>query len=317
MAPMMRIAMVGALAAAAVAWLTVPVLAADKVRVHVQTPSIEALPYRMADVLGYYRADGIDFDGEVLNTDVGVRAMVSGELDASQILGLSLRGAIDHGADLKIVMLFDDRPTYSLYVAKTIHSYDDLKGREIATSTSGASATRVLVAALKEHGLEPDKDVPLIYVGGTAPALQALLSGTVSGAVLLTPQDFLAKDRGYPSLPFADTDAILSGGVSANGRFLRERTDVARRFLHATWRALRTMKTDRATTVAAMAPYMKIDAALAGRIYDTWIDRMSDTGTADAAHIDRILAFEFGHPSAEMAQRAFDFSIVSSFNQAH
>ena len=313
MASMRGLLTVAALAAATAFCGVAPVSAADRVRVHTQTPSLEALPYRMADQLGYYRDDGIDFDGEVLNTDVGVRAMVAGDLDASQILGLSLRGAIEHGADIKIVMLFDDRPTYSLYVAKDIRSYDDLKGKEVASSTSGASASRILVAALKEHGLEPDKDVGVIYVGGPASALQALVSDTVSGAVLLTPSDFLAQDRGYRALAFADKPDVLSGGVSVNGRFLRQRPDVARRFLHATWRALRELKTDRGTTVSVMAEFMKIDAALAGRIYDAWIDRMSDTGTADKVHIDRILTFEFGHPSEDMAQRAFDFSIVAGF----
>ena len=310
---MRRLSTVAVLAVAATFCATASVSAADRVRVHTQTPSLEALPYRMADQLGYYRDDRIDFDGEVLNTDVGVRAVVAGELDASQILGLSLRGAIEHGADLKIVMLFDDRPTYSLYVTKSIQSYEDLKGEEVASSSSSASASRILVAALKEHGLVPDKDVGVIYVGGTAPALQALLSGTVSGAVLLTPSDFLAQDRGYRALAFAEKPDVLSGGVSVNGSFLRQRPDVARRFLHATWRALRKLKTDRGTTVSVMTEFMKIDAALAGRIYDAWVDRMSDTGIADQAHIDRILTFEFGHPSEDMAQRAFDFSIVAGF----
>lgn len=310
---MRRLSTVAVLAVAATFCATASVSAADRVRVHTQTPSLEALPFRMADQLGYYRDDRIDFDGEVLNTDVGVRAVVAGELDASQILGLSLRGAIEHGADLKIVMLFDDRPTYSFYVTKSIHSYEDLKGEEVASSSSGASASRILVAALKEHGLVPDKDVGVIYVGGTAPALQALLSGTVSGAVLLTPSDFLAQDRGYRALAFAEKPDVLSGGVSVNGSFLRQRPDVARRFLHATWRALRKLKTDRGTTVSVMTEFMKIDAALAGRIYDAWVDRMSDTGIADKAHIDRILTFEFGHPSEDMARRAFDFSIVAGF----
>jgi sulfonate transport system substrate-binding protein len=309
---MMRFWLVALLAVAAL-FRAAPALAADRVRVHMQTPSLESLPYLMADDLGYYRAEGIEFDGEVLNTDVGVRAMVAGELDASQILGLSLRGAIEHGADVKIVMLFDDRPTYSLIVAKEVRSYANLKDRKIACSTSGASACRILNAALKENGIDPDKDVEILYLGTMPASLAALLSGNVSAAVLLAPSDFLATDRGFQSLTFGDKPDVLSGGVSVNDRFLRERPDVARRFLHATWLALRKMKTDRDAATAVLAKFAKIDIALADRIYDKWIDRMSDTGIADQAHIDRILTFEFGHPSAEMAKRAFDFSIVAGF----
>ncbi len=72
----------------AVFYFAAPGAAADTVRVHMQTASLESLPYLIANDRGFYRDDGIDFDGEVLNTAVGVRAMLAGEFDATQILGL-------------------------------------------------------------------------------------------------------------------------------------------------------------------------------------------------------------------------------------
>jgi ABC-type nitrate/sulfonate/bicarbonate transport system substrate-binding protein len=290
--------------------------AADVVKVHMPAASMESMPYLLAKELGFYRENGIEFQENILNTDVGVVATVAGNLDATQILGLSLRGAIEQGFDLKIVMIFNKLPTYSLYVGKDISSYKDLKGSKIGSTSSGASATRALKERLIENGVDPEKDVAIFYIGAIPTIYQALVSGTVAGGILLTPFDLSAEDRGFRALPFTDRPGMLTGGVAVAGKFLRERPDVARRFLQATWRGLRTLKTDRATSIAIIAKSMKIvEPDRAGRIYDRWVDRFSSDGVEDKSYIDQVLTFEFGKATEAQAHKAFDFSIVESFNK--
>ena len=88
--------------------------AADIVKVHMAARTMKSLPYLIADDLGYYSQEGIQFDGRLMNTSIGVMATLAGEIDVTQILGLSLRGAIEKDADLQIVMIFTLRPNYSL-----------------------------------------------------------------------------------------------------------------------------------------------------------------------------------------------------------
>jgi ABC-type nitrate/sulfonate/bicarbonate transport system substrate-binding protein len=287
--------------------------AADTVKVHMPPPSLEAMPYLIANDLGFYKDDGIDFQGQILNTDIGVMATVAGSVDATQILGLSLRGAIEQGFDLKIVMLFNRLPTYSLYAAKGTTSYQDLKGKKIASTSSGASATKALKEKLAANGVDPQRDVTIFYIGATPTIFQALTAGTVDGGVLLSPFDISAKEQGFVELSLADKPGIITGGVSMSGKFLRERPDVARRFLHATWRGLRFFKSNRDGAVTAMTKAMKIEPKLAGQIYDKWIDRFSANGLEDDSYIEQVLNFEFGKVSEEQSKRAFDFSLVRSF----
>jgi NitT/TauT family transport system substrate-binding protein len=248
-----------------------------------------------------------------MQTGIGVMAVVAGDIDVTQVLGLSLRGAIEQGANLKIVMLFNTLPSYSLLTNKTITSYQDLKGKRIASSANGASASEVLRLALEENGLDPKKDVVMFYMGETPTRYQALLSGTVDASVLVSPFDVLAQDKGFVPLPFANKPGVLMGGVSASGKFLANRPDVARRFLHATWKGLQYYKSNRAGSVAVMAKYMNVDAELAGKIYDTWIDRYSANGHEPDDFIKQVLAFEFGKYSEDMHKKAFDFSIIRGF----
>ena len=289
--------------------------AADVVNVHMQTPSMESMTYLIANDLGYYRDDGIDFQAHVLHTDVGVMATVAGKMDATQILGLSLRGAIQHGFDLKIAMLFNRLPGYSLVMDKDIKSIKDLKGKKLASSSAGASATKTLKTRLLKAGLNPSKDVSFFYIGGTLVTFQAVTGGTVDAGVVLSPFDIIASRRGYTTIALTDEPGILTGGVALSGKFQRERPDAAKRFLHATWRGLRYFKTDRAGSIAVMAKHMKVDPAMAGAIYDKWIGRFSSTGYEDEDFQDKVLTFEFGHTNAAERAKAFDFSIVRSFNK--
>src|SRR4051794_17409998 len=91
---------------AAMCLLEMPARAADAVRVHMPPASMESMPYLIADALGFYKDNNIQFEPKFLNTDIGVMAVIAGEIDVTQILGLSLRGAIEKGFDLKIAMIF-------------------------------------------------------------------------------------------------------------------------------------------------------------------------------------------------------------------
>jgi NitT/TauT family transport system substrate-binding protein len=307
---LLGLSVAGAMAAASVA-----AMAADIVKVHMPPPSMESMAFYNANALGYYREEGIEFQPQILATDVGVMATVAGNVDATQILGLSLRGAIEHGFDLKIAMIFNRLPGYSLVLNKSIASIKDLKGKKIASTSSGASATKTLKTRLAESGLNPEKDVSFFYIGKIPTIYQAVTGGTVDAGVLLSPFDILATKAGYKAMALTDQPGILTGGIALSGKFMRERPDVVKRFMHATWRGLRTLKDNRDGTIAVMAKAMKIAPAMAAEIYDKWIDRYSATGFEDDAFLDKVLTFEFGQTSAERRAKAFDFSLVRSFTK--
>ena len=192
--------------------------AEDLVKLHVPNLGFETMPFLIAEDRGYYAKQGIKLERTTMRVDLGVMAAVSGQVDATQILGLSLRGAIDKGADMRIAMIFNVLPTYSLFVRKPIHSYQELKGQKIGSTSSGASATKVLRITLEEHGLDAEKDVHIFYIGDAPTIYQSILSGAVSAAVLTAPFDVHAAAKPeLQELPFANKPGVLMAGI-ANAR---------------------------------------------------------------------------------------------------
>ena len=132
--------------------------------------------------------------------------------------------------------------------------------------------------------------------------------------MLTPPFDVMAIEKGYPSLPFAERNGLLVSGAATSKKFLTQRPDVAKRFLHATWRGLRAFKTDKNAAVQAMVKYMKLGPDMAASIYDNVMPRYSDTGYGTPDFLKEVLNVEFGKYDPLMEKRAFDFSIVKGFN---
>jgi ABC-type nitrate/sulfonate/bicarbonate transport system substrate-binding protein len=167
------------------------------VKVHSPGRSILSVPFQIAEDQGFYKDEALNVEFIAMATGAGVQALIAGDVDASQILGLTLRAAINRGAPLKIVMVFNDRPTYWLMSKKEITSSEELKGKIIASSSPGASSDVLLQRWLAKNGLAPKKDVTIVYIGATAITYQALVRGSVGAAVLVPPFDTHAKRQGF------------------------------------------------------------------------------------------------------------------------
>jgi NitT/TauT family transport system substrate-binding protein len=283
------------------------------VRLHIPGYSPNSLPFQIAEEQGFYKEQGITVETLRMKTGAGVQALLGGSADVTQILGLTLRGAISKGAPVKIVMVFNDRVLYRLLAKKNIARVADLKSKIIASTTPGASNDVLLKRVLEKQGLNPLKDLTVIYIGESTTLFQALLHGSVDAAVLNPPYNLLAKEAGFRDLAeFSDEVGALQGGISVNERFLKGRPELARGFIRATWRGLNFFRTNRAGTLPIITKYMKVDRDMAQKIYDGSVDSLTDSGFVSEDFQRKVLEFEFGRADDAMLQKAFDFSVVKN-----
>jgi NitT/TauT family transport system substrate-binding protein len=183
-------------AMAAVAPLSAQTL--DKMRLGYSGTGLNNYVLEMGRRAGIFRKNGLDLEvvyvnsGSLLN-----QALIAGTFDVSFSQGSESMLAKLRGADMRITAVVANRFNHVYLTAPTITSIKQLKGKKVAVSRFGSGSHFQSNLALKEGGLDPDKDVTVLQIGNSGARMAAILSGTVDGTIIAG--DFVprAKKEGF------------------------------------------------------------------------------------------------------------------------
>jgi NitT/TauT family transport system substrate-binding protein len=284
------------------------------VKLHVVEYSPTSIPYLIAREKGYYRDVGLDVQGTLSPPGPGVQALLGGSFDASLATGIPLRAAVSKGAPVKVVMVFTEKPLFFFFTRNEITSVRELRGKTLASSSPGGSSDTLLRRTLELDGINPKQDLTIVYIGLQSTLWLALRNGSVDGAMLVPPYNVLAREGGFREHEeFTGRVSVLQGGVSLSDKFVKERPDVARRFLQATTRGLRSYKSDRSDSIATLAKYMGVPTDTAAKIYEGSVTLFTDSGFVSETYQRQVIQYSLGKFDPGMPAKGFDFSIVRSF----
>jgi NitT/TauT family transport system substrate-binding protein len=188
---------------------------------------------------------------EVKDDQIGLKALLAGELDSYEG---GVQGAIAadvRGADVKIIGCHWPLVPHGLMVKAGVGTIQDLKGKTIAVSSPGSFPDMFARVALARFNLSVS-DVMLASVGGDRDRYTALVGGVVDAAVV---------SNEYLPLPSSKNFKMLLSGNDAGPDFLRicmfstartlaARRDDAVRYLTAQSKALRYALSHRDETLA-------------------------------------------------------------------
>jgi NitT/TauT family transport system substrate-binding protein len=281
--------------------------------------SMYTMPFQIAQEQGFYRDEGLDVRilGGV-RTAPSVQMLVGGSVEVTQTVGTTTLAAILQGAPLKVVMIFNDKPAYALYAKKNIRNFAELKGAKVASITPGSTGDRLLKIVLEKNGINWKKDLQIIYIGTSDVLIKSLLSDSVDAAVLSFPGNLIAKDAGFVELAsFAGEAGALTGGVATGEPFFSKRRDVLTRFLRATLKGLKFLKSNRDGSAKVMTKFMNLPLETALRTYDVSIPAFTSDGLLSEDFQDKVLDFQLkaiGSDKKIPRDKYFDFSIVKSLH---
>ena len=163
--------------------------------------SVTIWPAIVADKKGYFKDEGLDFD--FINSGSSTRSaqqVAAGSAPIGSSSMVDTMRAIDKGAQIKVFLNSLAVGTHSLIGQKAIHSVKELKGKRVMTGGTGDITNLWWIAMAKANGLDPEKDVELLFSGATTARLAALVAGAVDATMLSTPQSFQAIQDGYSDL---------------------------------------------------------------------------------------------------------------------
>jgi NitT/TauT family transport system substrate-binding protein len=151
---------------------------------------------------GFYRDEGIDLVYVSLRADLGIKALLAGELDYSYSVGTIIRGAV-LGLPVKNLTFDFSKVLHALMSRPEIPSAAALKGKRVAVSSFGATGDLGARASLRSLGLDPEKDVTIVTLGSDEIRHAALVAGTVQATHMPVPLNIQLKKNGYHELVYA------------------------------------------------------------------------------------------------------------------
>ena len=180
-------------------------------------------------------------------------AMVSGEVEFGQIGGAqAVMRSRARGLDVSIIGSISNATNYQLVGNKSIRALEDLKGKILGVTGAGAFSDFAMRTFLRRKGIDPEKDVTLRAIGGSALRAGALERGIVAAAPF-APEDTVRLTRlGFSMLAnFGDSLNIPQSIIATRNEVLEKMPDVSKRFLKALILGIQLAKTNKADAIKA------------------------------------------------------------------
>ena len=128
------------------------------------------------------------------------KAMIGGSIQVAPIATPTVINAGLSGSDLVILAHTLPGVVHAMIVKPEIKRVEDLKGKRIGVTTFGSLTDFLIRHILRKKGLNPDRDVALIQIGGDPERIAALKQGAIDAASLSFPGYGIAMKMGFPML---------------------------------------------------------------------------------------------------------------------
>ncbi|HSC41641.1 MAG TPA: ABC transporter substrate-binding protein [Candidatus Binatia bacterium] len=270
-------------------------------------------PIWVAQDAGLFVKHGVTVDLKYLAATTAVQGMLGG----GEEIGLVGNQGIDaklEGADLIYVASGLPVFVFQIYARPEIKSMSDLKGKVVAVTQPAASTDYAMRIVLKKNGLEPDKDVRILYAQDINGVLTSVSAGNAAAGIMSAPTSIRAKAAGLKML--VDVTALkipfLFTGILSSPRVVRDKSEAASRFLRGYIESLAVIRRDKETTTRAMAKFLKTsDAAVLDSVYEEYKDVFPVTPLVSVAEVKAVLDVAKSPKAKQMKpEEFFDNSLV-------
>jgi ABC-type nitrate/sulfonate/bicarbonate transport system substrate-binding protein len=181
-----------------------------------------ALPYVMAEKKGFFKKEGLNAVVVIMQNQVVVNGVVSRSLDYGATIA-NFIGAAKGGLPVRVVMAIMDGLDHVLVASPNIKRVEDLKGKNIGISSFGGAPHNEMVIILRKYGINPDKDVTFLQIGGGTTRYTALESGSIHATMLVPRMNKVAREKGFNEiLYFNEIMKVPLSGLSVHVDKIKE-----------------------------------------------------------------------------------------------
>jgi NitT/TauT family transport system substrate-binding protein len=210
---------------------------------------------------GYFEKHGLFVDPVYVSSGTKVaQAVIAGEFPIA-LAGGTVVNANLAGGDIAIFGGLVNVPSFYVVVHPSIKRPEDLKGKTVGVTTYGSSTDFSIRYLIRKWGMEPEKDIKILQMGGQPQIVAAMVAGAVQGGVLSSPSDFKAKKAGFHLLVDFKTVGLDYPTVSlvSTRSFIKKDAQTVRRFLMAYSEGTERLYRDKEFTMKVIGKYTKTE----------------------------------------------------------
>src|SRR5262245_56440243 len=287
-----------------------------KVRFSTTGISISDLPFKVAQLKGFWREEGLDVEVILIRGAVGMQALLGGSVDYTSASGSTIAAAV-RGLPVKLVFISSAKPQFELLSQPQIKSVQELKGKIVGISSRGGSNDLMMQMILQKNGLVPNKDVTTIIVGAQEESVIALRTGRIAAALITPPRNFILQRDGFNRIAYSGDymSTYANGGIGVTDEKIKTNPAEVLSLVRGTIKGLQFSMKNRAETLKIMPGYLGIkDFALLDQLYDLYLTRQSIDGSVDEPWMRGAIDFTqktLGGAAKEIPpSQVFDFSFA-------
>jgi NitT/TauT family transport system substrate-binding protein len=247
-------------------WVVVGIVdhaaAQEKVRLSHSALETSNSVWFIAQELGFYKKYGVD--SELLyipSTTTSLTSLLAGDVHVANVSGGAVASAVLAGAQIALVSCYLNSLPYELVVNESIKSAEELKGKSVGISRLGSASDVAARALLRGLNLEPDKQVPILQVGGSSERAAAFRTGRIAG--FPSPPGIVHLTKGMPfrilisTADFKQRFEFPYICAATTRDYLQKNRDIVRRVIMAHIEAVHFVKTRKDESKKIMSKYAR------------------------------------------------------------
>ena len=188
---------------------------------------------------------------------LSIQSLLAGTTQFMAGDAVSALTAVGGGGDIVLLASAKNVLPYVFAVNQEIRRPQDLKGKVVAISQIGGRAGEVARMVIKNMGLDPDKDVTYLAVGGTMSRLAALSSRKVNAAPIARGMVPAAEEKGLKVLEVEPVPLIVDA-LWTTRKYAEENPEVVNRVVKAYVKGVAVVVRDRQKSIEVLRRYMRL-----------------------------------------------------------
>ena len=250
-----------------------PVQSLDRVSVGLSALSPTNWAVWVAEEKGFFKKNGIE--PQVIFIGGGaarsINALVAKDVHFMMIGGVGVINAALRGADVAMVASNVNLSTQRLISRPDIKTPDELKGKRVGVTAFGSNTHSVLLMLLQKWSMKPDELV-ILQIGPSPTMILSLEKGLLDAAILTSPSDFIAIERGNRVLAdLADLQIYsLQSTLSTTREYLKTSEEQATRFVRGYSEGIAFIKKNKAQSIEVLQKKLRLEPGQAVYLEKTY-----------------------------------------------